>query len=164
MSETTSASYVMHVTITSLQYVGTNAWMAICILQAVQDGVDILNLSVGPNSPPTATRTTFLNPFDAALLSAVKAGVFVAQAAGNGGPFPKTLVSFSPWITTVAAGVDDRRYKNHLVLGNGKLLPGLGVSRKFCLFMYFSSNFGFLLLHVWYMHSWATKIVQNELK
>uniref|UniRef100_A0A0E0LF75 Subtilisin-like protease n=1 Tax=Oryza punctata TaxID=4537 RepID=A0A0E0LF75_ORYPU len=96
--------------------------------QAVQDGVDVLNLSVGPNSPPTATRTTFLNPFDAALLSAVKAGVFVAQAAGNGGPFPKTLVSFSPWITTVAAGVDDRRYKNHLVLGNGKLLPGLGVS------------------------------------
>ncbi|KAB8103721.1 hypothetical protein EE612_036299 [Oryza sativa] len=57
--------------------------------QAVQDGVDILNLSVGPNSPPTATRTTFLNPFDAALLSAVKAGVFVAQAAGNGGPFRK---------------------------------------------------------------------------
>jgi hypothetical protein len=100
-------------------------------LQAVQDGVDILNLSVGPNSPPTATRTTFLNPFDAVLLSAVKAGVFVAQAAGNGGPFPKTLVSFSPWITTVAAGVDDRRYKNHLILGNGKLLPGLGVSRKF---------------------------------
>ncbi|AQK66760.1 Subtilisin-like protease SBT2.6 [Zea mays] len=96
--------------------------------QAVQDGVDILNLSVGPNSPPTATRTTFLNPFDAALLSAVKAGVFVAQAAGNGGPFPKTLVSFSPWITTVAAGVDDRRYKNHLTLGNGKLISGLGVS------------------------------------
>lgn len=100
--------------------------------QAVEDGVDVLNLSVGPNSPPSATRTTFLNPFDAALLSAVKAGVFVAQAAGNGGPFPKTLVSFSPWITTVAAGVDDRRYKNQLSLGNGINLPGLGVSRKFC--------------------------------
>lgn len=99
--------------------------------QAVEDGVDILNLSVGPNSPPSATRTTFLNPFDAALLSAVKAGVFVAQAAGNGGPFPKTLVSFSPWITTVAAGVDDRRYKNQLSMGNGINLPGLGVSRKF---------------------------------
>ncbi|XP_010927223.2 subtilisin-like protease SBT2.5 [Elaeis guineensis] len=98
------------------------------IEQAVQDGVDILNLSVGPNSPPTSTKTTFLNPFDAALLSAVKAGVFVAQAAGNGGPFPKTLVSFSPWITTVAAAVDDRRYKNHIILGNGKLLPGLGLS------------------------------------
>ncbi|PKA65807.1 Subtilisin-like protease [Apostasia shenzhenica] len=96
--------------------------------QAVQDGVDVINLSVGPNSPPTTTKTTFLNPFDAALLSAVKAGVFVAQAAGNGGPFSKTLVSFSPWITTVAAAVDDRQYKNHLTLGSGRVLPGLGIS------------------------------------
>ncbi|KAF5184625.1 Subtilisin-like protease SBT2.6 [Thalictrum thalictroides] len=98
------------------------------IEQAVQDGVDILNLSVGPNSPPTTTKTTFLNPFDATLLSAVKAGVFVVQAAGNEGPFPKTLVSYSPWITTVAAAVDDRRYKNHLFLGNGKVLPGIGLA------------------------------------
>ncbi|GAB2252857.1 hypothetical protein Droror1_Dr00005704 [Drosera rotundifolia] len=98
------------------------------IEQAVQDGVDIINLSVGPNSPPAATKTTFLNPFDASLLSAVKAGIFVAQAAGNGGPFPKTMLSYSPWITSVAAAVDDRRYKNHLILGNGKILPGLGLS------------------------------------
>ncbi|RWR75225.1 Peptidase S8/S53 domain-containing protein [Cinnamomum micranthum f. kanehirae] len=98
------------------------------IEQAVQDGVDILNLSVGPNSPPTTTRTTFLNPFDATLLSAAKAGVFVAQAAGNGGPFPKSLVSYSPWIATVAAAVDDRRYKNHITLGNGKTLPGIGLA------------------------------------
>lgn len=103
--------------------------------QAVKDGVDILSLSVGPNSPPTTTRTTFLNPFDATLLSAVKAGVFVAQAAGNGGPFPKTLVSYSPWIASVAAAVDDRRYKNYLTLGNGKILPGLGLSRKFIMFL-----------------------------
>lgn len=106
--------------------------------QAVKDGVDILSLSVGPNSPPTTTRITFLNPFDATLLSAVKAGVFVAQAAGNGGPFPKTLVSYSPWIASVAAAVDDRRYKNFLTLGNGKILPGIGLARKFiCYFIYF---------------------------
>ncbi|XP_073275771.1 subtilisin-like protease SBT2.5 [Primulina huaijiensis] len=96
--------------------------------QAVHDGVDILNLSVGPNSPPTTTKTTFLNPFDATLLSAVKAGVFVVQAAGNGGPFPKTLLSYSPWIATVAAAIDDRRYKNHLTLGNGKILAGICLS------------------------------------
>lgn len=96
--------------------------------QAVHDGVDILSLSVGPNSPPATTRTTYLNPFDATLLGAVKAGVFVAQAAGNGGPFPKTLVSYSPWIASVAAAIDDRRYKNHLILGNGKILAGLGLS------------------------------------
>ncbi|KAL9361713.1 hypothetical protein Peur_044498 [Populus x canadensis] len=96
--------------------------------QAVHDGVDILSLSVGPNSPPATTKTTYLNPFDVTLLGAVKAGVFVAQAAGNGGPFPKTLVSYSPWITSVAAAIDDRRYKNHLYLGNGKVLPGIGLS------------------------------------
>ncbi|XP_028774151.1 subtilisin-like protease SBT2.5 [Neltuma alba] len=96
--------------------------------QAVHDGVDILSLSVGPNSPPATTKTTYLNPFDATLLGAVKAGVFVAQAAGNGGPFPKTLVSYSPWIASVAAAVDDRRYKNHLTLGNGKMLAGIGLS------------------------------------
>ncbi|KAG2692028.1 hypothetical protein I3843_08G033100 [Carya illinoinensis] len=67
--------------------------------QAVYDGVDILNLSVGPNSPPADTKITFLNPFDATLLSAVK-----------------------------AAAIDDRRYKNHLTLGNGKILAGLGLS------------------------------------
>lgn len=99
--------------------------------QAVHDGVDILSLSVGPNSPATTTKTTYMNPFDATLLGAVKAGIFVAQAAGNGGPFPKTLVSYSPWIASVAAAVDDRRYKNHLTLGNGKILAGIGLSREF---------------------------------
>lgn len=99
-------------------------------MQAVHDGVDIISLSVGPNSAPSTTKITFLNPFDATLLSAVKAGVFVAQAAGNGGPFPKTLLSYSPWIASVAAAIDDRRYKNHLTLGNGKILPGIGLSRK----------------------------------
>ncbi|KAL6508516.1 hypothetical protein OROHE_021649 [Orobanche hederae] len=96
--------------------------------QAVHDGVDILNLSIGPNGPPSTTKITYLNPFDATLLSAVKAGVFVAQAAGNGGPAPKTLLSYSPWIATVAAAVDDRRYKNHLTLGDRKILAGLGLS------------------------------------
>lgn len=86
---------------------------------------------MGPNGPPATTKTTFLNPFDAVLLSAVKAGVFVAQAAGNGGPFSKTVLSYSPWITSVAAAVDDRRYKNHLTLGNKKMIPGICLSRKF---------------------------------
>ncbi|GJU92183.1 subtilisin-like protease SBT2.5 isoform X3 [Tanacetum coccineum] len=65
------------------------------IEQAVHDGVDIINISVGPNSPPATTQTNFLNPFDDVLLSAVKSGVFVAQAARNEGPFAKTMVSYT---------------------------------------------------------------------
>ncbi|GJT49928.1 hypothetical protein Tco_0976085 [Tanacetum coccineum] len=30
---------------------------------AIYDGIDILNLSVGPKSPPATAKTTFLNPF-----------------------------------------------------------------------------------------------------
>jgi len=71
----------------------------------------------------------------------VKAGIFVAQAAGNGGPFPKTVLSYSPWITSVAAAIDDRRYKNHLFLGNGKILTGIGLSRKFFSYPFFPLNF-----------------------
>ncbi|GJZ50626.1 subtilisin-like protease SBT2.5 [Tanacetum coccineum] len=56
--------------------------------QAVYDGVDILNLSVGPNCPPATAKTTFLNPFAATLLSAFKAGLFVAQTARNESPMP----------------------------------------------------------------------------
>ncbi|QHN92897.1 Subtilisin-like protease [Arachis hypogaea] len=97
--------------------------------QVVYDGVDILILSVGLNSLPAATKTTFLNPFDATLLGVVKAGVFVAQAVGNGGHFPKTMVSYSPWIASIAAAINDRRYKNHLTLENGKVLVGIGLSR-----------------------------------
>ncbi|CAM6074802.1 unnamed protein product [Sphagnum tenellum] len=92
--------------------------------QAVADGVDILSLSLGPNSPPGGSISTFLNILDVALLNAVKASVLVVQAAGNGGPYDQTVTSFSPWIITVGAGVDDRSYPNTLTLGNTTVLPG----------------------------------------
>jgi hypothetical protein len=99
-------------------------------MQAVADGVDILSLSLGPNSPPGGSISTFLNILDVALLNAVKANVLVVQAAGNGGPYDQTVTSFSPWIITVAAGVDDRSYPNTLTLGNTTVLPGTLLARK----------------------------------
>lgn len=90
----------------------------------------MLNLSLGPNSPPAETTITFLSIFDLACLAAIKSGVVVIQAAGNGGPYPQTTLSFSPWITTVAAGVDDRSYPNWLNLGNNLRLMGKGLARK----------------------------------
>jgi hypothetical protein len=98
--------------------------------QAVADGVDILSLSLGPNSPPGGSISTFLNILDVALLNAVKANVLVVQAAGNGGPYDQTVTSFSPWIITVGAGVDDRSYPNTLTLGNTTVLPGTLLARK----------------------------------
>ncbi|CAL5410598.1 unnamed protein product [Camellia sinensis] len=106
---------------------GTLADVVAAIDQAAQDGVDILSLSIGPDELPEKTLT-FLNVFDIFMLSARKAGVFVVQAAGNKGPSPYTVVSYSPWAMGVAACTTDRTYTATLVLGNGQKLGGVGLS------------------------------------
>lgn len=95
--------------------------------KAVHDRVDILALSVGPDAPPEDTPTV-LSAFDIVLLSARRAGVFVAQAAGNEGPAPSTVLSFSPWVVGVAASSTDRTYPGSLILGNGQTVAGMGLS------------------------------------
>jgi len=103
------------------------------MLQAAQDGVDIISLSITPNRRPPGVAT-FFNPIDMALLSAVKAGIFVVQAAGNTGPSPTSMFSFSPWIFTVGAASHDRVYSNSIFLGNNVTIPGVGLARKFLFF------------------------------
>ncbi|XP_077244591.1 subtilisin-like protease SBT2.2 [Tasmannia lanceolata] len=106
---------------------GFAADVVAAIDQAAQDGVDIVNLSIAPNRRPPGLAT-FFNPIDMALLSAVKAGIFVVQAAGNTGPSPKSISSFSPWIFTVGAAMHDRIYRNFLVLGNNVTISGVGLA------------------------------------
>lgn len=78
-----------------------------------------------------------------ALLSAVKAGVFVVQAAGNTGPSPKSISSFSPWIYTVGAAAHDRVYSNSIMLGNNITIAGVGLARKIILSL---DNFYFVVV------------------
>ncbi|WP_309102989.1 S8 family serine peptidase [Microbacterium sp.] len=66
--------------------------------QAVADGVDVINYSIGGGA-----ATTVLAPEDIAFLNAAAAGVFVAVSAGNDGPDSATADHASPWYTTVAA-------------------------------------------------------------
>ncbi|XP_031499725.1 subtilisin-like protease SBT2.3 isoform X3 [Nymphaea colorata] len=106
---------------------GFAADIVAAIDQAAQDGVDIISLSITPNRRPPGIAT-FFNPIDMALLSAVKAGIFVVQAAGNTGPSYKSISSFSPWIFTVGAAAHDRTYSNSIVLGNNVTIPGIGLA------------------------------------
>ncbi|KDP34877.1 hypothetical protein JCGZ_09165 [Jatropha curcas] len=106
---------------------GFAADVVAAIDQAAQDGVDIISLSITPNRRPPGLAT-FFNPIDMALLSAVKAGIFVVQAAGNTGPSPKSMSSFSPWIFTVGAASHDRDYSNSMTLGNNVTIPGVGLA------------------------------------
>ena len=66
---------------------GFNSDLVAAIDQAVADGVDVINYSVGPSSPPD----TFLAPEQVSFLFAADAGVFVSAAAGNAGPGPALL-------------------------------------------------------------------------
>jgi hypothetical protein len=65
--------------------------------QAVIDGVDVINFSIG------GSRTDLTQPAAAAMLRATQAGVFVSVSAGNDGPEAETIGTPAPWITTVAA-------------------------------------------------------------
>ncbi|XP_062206995.1 subtilisin-like protease SBT2.3 [Phragmites australis] len=106
---------------------GFAADVVAAIDQAAEDNVDIISLSITPNRRPPGLAT-FFNPIDMALLSAVKAGIFVVQAAGNTGPSPKSMSSYSPWIFTVGASAHDRVYNNYVVLGNNLTIPGVGLA------------------------------------
>ena len=68
--------------------------------QAVVDGVDVLNYSIGNSQ---AINTPVYN----ASLSAANAGVFFAASAGNSGPTAATVSNIAPWIATVAASTYD---------------------------------------------------------
>ena len=70
--------------------------------QAIDDGVDVINFSIGGGTDPLT------DPVELAFLDAYAAGVFVAASAGNDGPGTGTTNHLSPWTTTVAASTQTR--------------------------------------------------------
>lgn len=86
--------------------------------QAVEDGVDVINFSIG------GSTGDLLDPVEQAFLRAAQAGVFVAASAGNSGPDAGTVEHPGPWVTTVAAGTHNRSSTAILALGNGTRLAG----------------------------------------
>ena len=76
---------------------------AAAIDQAISDGVDVINFSIGGSS------TVFAGPDDIMFLFAADAGVFVATSNGNAGPGAQTTGTPAavPWVTAVGATQDD---------------------------------------------------------
>lgn len=80
-----------------------NTDSAAAVEKAVEDGVDVLNFSIGnPNDPGYNN-----SPVDEAFKNAAAAGVFSANSAGNSGPEGNPanmpVSNNAPWVTTVAA-------------------------------------------------------------
>lgn len=89
--------------------------------QAVADGVDVINYSVGGAS------TQFNGPDDIAFLFAADAGVFVAVSAGNSGPGNGTIGTPSgvPWVTSVGAAEDDESFGTGVEVSAPSELAGI---------------------------------------
>ena len=87
--------------------------------KAVQDGVDIISLSVG--GPP---QQYTVDPIAIGSFGAVEKGIFVSASAGNSGPDWGSVSNVAPWMTTVGASTIDRAFLAELVLGNGVVLTG----------------------------------------
>nr|CAD1831189.1 unnamed protein product [Ananas comosus var. bracteatus] len=86
---------------------------------AIDDGVDVLSLSLGGDSRPFSDDVIAIGAF-----SAMEKGVFVSCAAGNSGPMDSTLSNGAPWVLTVGASSMDRKIKATVKLGNGQEVEG----------------------------------------
>ncbi|KAG6431828.1 hypothetical protein SASPL_109913 [Salvia splendens] len=86
---------------------------------AIEDGVDVLSLSIGFFS----VRFTF-DPVALGAYSAVKKGIFVSAAANNKGPSYGTVTNEAPWILTVGASTTDRKLRVVAFLGNKEEIDG----------------------------------------
>jgi len=83
------------------------------IEQAILDGVDVINYSIGDSaSDPWDPDSYEAQGF----LAARAAGIFVAASAGNNGPQGATVGSPSnaPWVLSVGASTDNRQIVNSL--------------------------------------------------
>lgn len=90
---------------------------------AVADGVDVINFSVGSD---TAT----LSPDAIGFLFANDAGVLVAASAGNAGPGAGTVGSpaVAPWVTAVGASTQVRDFRGTVTFGDGQVFEGVTVT------------------------------------
>ncbi|XP_073009176.1 subtilisin-like protease SBT1.5 [Typha latifolia] len=87
---------------------------------AVEDGADVISLSVGAGPVPYHLDPIAIGAFAAAA----ERGVVVVASGGNDGPGEMTVTNVAPWIATVGAGTIDRRFPAEVVLGNGVALSG----------------------------------------
>jgi subtilisin family serine protease len=97
--------------------------LAASVDQAVADGVDVINFSIGGGA-------SLPDPTDLAFLFAADANVWVAASNGNSGPGAATTGSPAamPWVTAVGASTQNRTFMGTVRLGNGQLATGSSVT------------------------------------
>ncbi|KAL0396265.1 UNVERIFIED_CONTAM: Subtilisin-like protease SBT3.5 [Sesamum calycinum] len=91
---------------------------------AVRDGVHILSLSLGADSPQ---GDYFNDAISIGSFHAVGHGITVVASVGNEGS-SGSGTNLAPWIITVGASSTDRDFTSGIILGNGAHLSGESLS------------------------------------
>ncbi|WCJ26092.1 Subtilisin-like protease [Euphorbia peplus] len=86
---------------------------------AIEDGVDVLSLSLGLGTLPFYDDVIALGAY-----AAIQKGIFVSCSAGNSGPYNSSLSNEAPWILTVGASTVDRAIRATVLLGNNTEFHG----------------------------------------
>ena len=94
--------------------------------QAVRDGVDAMNFSIGPRSGPA--RSPWMDSTEVAFLEAFKVGVSTATSSGNSGPDESTVFKTPPW-AIVTGNMNHGRIFGYPVTVN----PGAGELKSLAL-------------------------------
>ncbi|GLU04152.1 hypothetical protein SLE2022_213140 [Rubroshorea leprosula] len=89
---------------------------------AVQDGVDILSLSLDEGVSKYYKDIIAIRAF-----SAMTHGILISCSTGNGGPYSSSLSNVALWITTIGAETLDRDFLVSVTLGDGKKYSGVSL-------------------------------------
>ncbi|PKA52836.1 Subtilisin-like protease [Apostasia shenzhenica] len=92
---------------------------------AIKDGVDIISISLGPESPQ---GDYFNDAISIGSFHAVSKGIVVVSSAGNVGTTRGSATNLAPWMFTVAASSTDRDFVTDVKLGNGVKLAGVSLN------------------------------------
>ncbi|KAI9079122.1 hypothetical protein K1719_038961 [Acacia pycnantha] len=92
---------------------------------AIDDGVDVLSVSLGGAASELFSDSVAIGSFHAA-----KRGIVVVCSAGNSGPDDATVENLAPWFLTVAASTMDRQFPAYVILGNNLTFKGESLSAE----------------------------------
>ncbi|RDY10975.1 hypothetical protein CR513_04422, partial [Mucuna pruriens] len=92
---------------------------------AIEDGVDILSISVGPSL--VIHDEYFRDIIAIGAFHAMANGILTSKSADNLGPDPYSMSNTAPWLLSVAATTIDRKFFTNVQLGNGMIFQPTSV-------------------------------------
>ncbi|XP_002509667.2 subtilisin-like protease 3 [Ricinus communis] len=108
-----------HLAMYKISNEATTSEILAAIDAAIDDGVDVLSLSIGIDSHPFYDDVIAI-----AAYAAIRKGIFVSSSAGNEGKDKGPLSNEAPWMLTVGASTVDRTIRATVLLGNNTELNG----------------------------------------